>query len=200
MLMRYIYMTIFLLFIGLVTFAQDEDYPKGYIHTKNNYHLTGSIGRVDHSVAGSMVLFVNDFGTPYYLHPALIKGFVFYEGSALKAYESKFWKDRWMFLSVQYVGKNIKLLQTPRKLTEFSVTSNKNKQKQAKLNEYWLEVPGQSILPVKKIGFRWKMKKLIKEVSPSLASKIGKKGYRFKDLYIILDKYDKEWSKGIRSL
>ena len=198
--MRYIFTTLFFLLICFVTFAQNEDYPKGYIHTKNNYHLTGSIGRVDHSAVGSMVLFVNDFGTPYYLHPALIKGFVFYEGPALIAYESKFWKDRWMFLSVQYVGKNIKLLQTPKKLTEFSLTTTSKSHKEGKLNEYWLELPSQDILPVKKWGFRWKMKKLIKEISPSLASKIGKKGYRFKNLYTILGEYDKELSKGKKNL
>lgn len=198
--MQNIYTIIFSLLIGFSSMAQNEDYPKGYIHTKNNYHLTGSIGKVDHSVAGSMVLFVNDFGTPYYLHPALIKGFVFYEGPAVQAYESKFWKDRWMFLSVQYVGKNIRLLQTPKKLTEFSLSTDPQDQKKGKLNEYWLELPGQDILPVKKWGFRWKMKNLIKETSPTLASKIGKKGYRFKNLYSILDAYDKEWSKGKRDL
>lgn len=198
--MRYIYSIIFLFSISFVTVAQNEDYPKGYIQTKNNYHLTGSIGQVDHSGTGSMVLFVNDFGTPYQIHPALIKGFVFYEGPGLQAYESKLWKGKWMFLSVQYVGKNIKLLQTPKKLTEFTPAPNEQTHDQKRLNEYWLELPNQDILPIKRWGFRWKMKNLIKEVSPSLASKIGKKGYRFKNLYSILDEYDKKWAKGKRNL
>ncbi|MEL6972653.1 MAG: hypothetical protein AAFO02_20985, partial [Bacteroidota bacterium] len=65
--MRYIYLAFFLFFSLSVVSAQSPNALSGYIVTKNNYHLTGAIGVIEHSRVGSMVEFINDFGTPYYL-------------------------------------------------------------------------------------------------------------------------------------
>ena len=198
--MHHIYLAFFIFLISCPSSAQEDDYPKGYIHTKNNYQLTGYIGRVDHTNDGSMVLFVNDFGTPYYLHPALIKGFVFYEGPSIQAYESKQWENKWLFLNVLYSGESIRLLKTPEKLLNFELVDGKLITHEETINQYWLDLPGHRIQPLKKMGFRHQMRRLTRDVSPSLASKIGKKGYRFNDLYSILDEYDREWSKGKKRL
>ena len=107
--------TLLLFVIGILCgtlSAQNSEALTGYIVTKNNYHLTGAIGLIEHTQYGSMVEFINDFGTPYFLHPALIRGFVFFEGPAISAYESKYYRNTWMFLRLQYSGENISLLQT----------------------------------------------------------------------------------------
>lgn len=176
--------------------AQSTAALQGYIVTKNNYHLTGSIGTIDHSSFGTMVEYINDFGTPYFLHPALIKGFVFYEGPAIRAYESKYWKDRWYFLKVQYAGENISLLQTPEIQTTYNISNGYLYSRRSRSVQYWVSMSDGFIQPLKRLGFRNQMKRLIREVSPQLAKKIGSKGYRFQNLYTILQAYDRELAKG----
>ena len=152
--MRYVYLTcLFLLNLNLA-FAQSPDALTGYIVTKNNYHLTGAIGIIEHSHVGSMVEFINDFGTPYFLHPALIKGFVFYEGPAIHAYESKFYQDHWMYLRVQYASDNISLLQTPETIVKYEWQDGKVVSRTRKVVQYWVELSGDRIQPLRRFGFR----------------------------------------------
>ncbi|MEL6657567.1 MAG: hypothetical protein AAFY48_22905 [Bacteroidota bacterium] len=198
--MRYIYLAFFLLFNLSILSAQSPDALSGYIVTKNNYHLTGAIGVIEHSRIGSMVEFINDFGTPYYLHPALIKGFVFYEGPAVHAYESKYYRKQWMYLRVQYAGNNVSLLQTPETLIDYDWVDGKVVSRSRKITQYWVEISGNRIQPLRRFGFRWQMRRLMEEKAPRLARKIGKRGYRFKDLYSILEEYDRECAKGKRRL
>ena len=198
--MRYIYLIcVFSLSVGFAS-AQSPDALTGYIVTKNNYHLTGAIGIIEHSEVGSMVEYINDFGTPYYLHPALIKGFVFYEGPAVHAYESKYYRDHWMYLRVQYAGKNINLLQTPEKIVKYEWQDGKVVSRSRKVVQYWVELPGDRIQPLRRWGFRSQMRRLMEEKAPRLARKIGKRGYRYPDLYKILEEYDQECAKGKRRL
>ncbi|PSR11352.1 MAG: hypothetical protein DA408_11305 [Bacteroidetes bacterium] len=180
--------------------AQHQQPLQGYIVTKNHYHLTGFIGQIDHSQYGTMVKFINDFGTPYVLHPALIRGFVFYEGPAIYAYESKLWRSNWLFLRVLYAGDNVRLLQTPELQTDFVVIDGQMVAQRKKIKQFWVEVAGGRILPLKRSGFRGQMKSLIADVSPQLAQKIGRPGYRFQNLYEILAEYDQECIKGKRRL
>ena len=172
----------------------------GYIVTKNHFHLTGSIGLIEHTQYGSMVEFINDFGTPYFLHPALIRGFVFFEGPAVNAYESKYYRDHWMFLRLQFSGDNISLLQTPETLTKYEWYNGRLTTRSKHVVQYWVELPGRRIIPLKKLGFRNQMRRLVADAAPNLARKIGRKGYRFPDLYTILAEYDRECAKGKRRL
>lgn len=180
--------------------AQNTNALTGYIVTKNNYHLTGAIGLIEHTQYGSMVEFINDFGTPYFLHPALIKGFVFFEGPAVTAYESKYYRNSWMYLRLLYAGDNISLLQTPETIVKYEWFNGELITHDRKIVQYWVDLPGDRILPLKKLGFRRQMKRLMSDNAPKLSRLIGKKGYRFKDLYTILEAYDKECAKGKRRL
>ncbi|MEL7427534.1 MAG: hypothetical protein AAFN81_31375, partial [Bacteroidota bacterium] len=69
-----------------------------------------------------------------------------------------------------------------------------------KITQYWVEISGNRIQPLRRFGFRWQMRRLMEEKAPRLARKIGKRGYRFKDLYSILEEYDRECAKGKRRL
>lgn len=194
--MRQLYSLSILLLTTALLSAQSYQAMSGYIVTKNHHHLTGAIGTIDHNTYGTMVEYINDFGTPYYLHPALIRGFVFYEGPAIRAYESKHWKDRWYFLKVQYAGENISLLQTPELQIDYTINNGYLNSRTRKSVRYWVSMPNGYIQPLKRLGFRSQMKRLIREVSPQLARKIGRKGYRFQDLFTILQEYDRELAKG----
>lgn len=180
--------------------AQSPDALTGYIVTKNNHHLTGAIGLIEHTEYGSMVEFINDFGTPYFLHPALIKGFVFRQGPATTAYESKYYRNRWMFLRLQFAGNNISLLQTPETMVKYEWVNGRVVSRSKRVVQYWVELPGDRIVPLKRLGFRRQMKRLMSDSAPKLVRKLGQKGYRFQDLYTILEEYDKECAKGKRRL
>jgi len=170
------------------------DIYEGYLVTKNNYRLTGYIGSIDIDDRGTQIRFVNDFGTPYKIYPALIKGFVFYQGPMMQAYESKYYRNHWMFLSVEYSGENVRLLRTPDKQSAYSRSINRE------VKRYWLETPGLGVVPIPRIGFRRYMRKIISEVSPELARQIGKSGYRFKNLYDIMAAFDSESGQDKRRL
>ena len=199
--MRSFYLNVFFLLVFLSALHAQRQQPlQGYIVTKNQYHLTGYIGQIDHSQYGTMVEFINDFGTPYVLHPALIRGFVFFGGPAIHAYESKLWRSNWLFLRVLYAGDNVRLLQTPELQTDFVVIDGQMVAQRKKVKQFWVEVAGSRIMPLKRGGFRNQMKSLVADVSPQLAQKIGRPGYRFQDLFKILAEYDQECIKGKRRL
>ncbi len=162
--------------------------------------MTGQVGNINHTEYGTMVEFVNDFGTPYFLHPALIKGFVYQDGPIMQMFESKFWHNRWMFLRVILPGDNLRLLQAPEEVTSYEIINGRLTSQTQSVNEYWLEIPGKRIFPVKRMGFKRKMRRLVNDVSPTLADKIGSQGYRYRDLYRIVQEYNQQCELGIRRL
>ncbi|MEZ4984649.1 MAG: hypothetical protein R2795_06390 [Saprospiraceae bacterium] len=187
---------LFSIFLAAILLGQPETGFHGFIITKNNYELTGSISLLQHTEQGSMVEYINDFGTPYFLHPSLIKGFVFYEGPQPYVYKSVAWKDKWLFLRVRYSGEHVRLLQTPEILTNYFLVNDRLVANTQKIFEFWVEDSNGRITPLQKNNFRKRMKQIMADSAPVLASKIGQKGYRFKDLLQIMDAYDKELAKG----
>jgi len=199
--MRTVYFLCFtFLFCTSFLAAQSLAIPAGYIVTKDDHHLTGSIGTIEHNASGSLVEFINDFGTPYVLHPALIKGFVFFEGPVVNAYESKYYQNKWMYLRLIYAGDNVSLLKTPDNFIKYEWQDGQIIARESRIRQYWVELPGDRILPLQRMGFRRQMRKLCRDEAPQLATKIGSPGYRFKDLYRILAEYDQESAKGKRRL
>lgn len=184
----------------LYSYAQEQVPQTGYIVTLSNMELTGAIGEIDHSFGGTMVEYVNDFGTPYYLHPALIRGFVYHKGVEIYAYESKYWDEHWYFLRVQYAGDNISLLQTPEYVQQIEIVEGRIEHSERKIVQYWIEFSNGYIQPLKRVGFRWQMKRLMRESAPGLARKIGRKGYRYKNLYTVLREYDEELARRKKRL
>lgn len=180
--------------LGSLSAQKASDIFQGYLVTKTNFHLTGYIGDLAIDDRGTLVQFVNDFGTPYNIYPALVKGFVFYEGPMRQAYESKFYRNHWMFLSVEFSGKNVSLLRTPEKQSAYSRSINRE------VKRYWIETPTLGVIPIPRLGFRRYMRRVIADVSPDLAKKIGKPGYRFKNLYNIMAEFDAESGRDKRRL
>jgi hypothetical protein len=189
-----------LLFLVYLPNLEAGNLRQGYIITKTDHHLTGYIGEINHTQYGSMVEFINDFGTPYFLHPALIKGFAFLEGPAFRQYESKYWRRQWMFLQVIYPGEDVRLLQSPDLITSFQIVNGKLSSNTKEKVQYWIDLPDRRLLRVKRWGFRQHMRRLVEDVSPNLADKIGRPGYRYRDLVSIIQEYDRILRQGTRRL
>lgn len=199
--MRYIF-TLAGLLLLLLPGAQAQPFgaQRGYIVTKNNRQLTGYIGQIVPTQRGLAVEYTNDFGTHYELHPLLIRGFVFFEGPAVYAYESKHWRGRWMYLLLRFGGRNIKLFQSPGLSAQYQQVNGEWTVVREAAAQYWIEVGEEGISPIRRINFRHQMRELTQEVAPQLSKKIGQRGYRFNDLINILAEYDKEAAKKKRQL
>jgi len=185
-------MAIFI-FLKIFVFAAG----KGYLITKDEKFISGQIMAVNYTTADSELIFMNDFGDLYQLHPYLIKGFVYREDEKKVEYESKFNGRNWLFLRVEVGGRGIKMYQMNSVITKVE-TGSAYEVKTQTSKELWLEKEGEAPFIIYLIGFRKQMRKVMGDY-PDLAAKIGEKGYRYKDLKTILLKYN-EWYVDTRTM
>lgn len=169
---------------------------KGYLITLDEKYITGNVISVNNSETGNELIFVNDFGDYYRIHPFLIKGFVFKEKEQTIQYMSKFNGDDWLFLRVEEGGAGMRLYRSnsTRVISSASVTGFITKEVNS--GGYWIEMHNTKPFQVYGIGFRGKMRRALKDY-PELAQKIGEKGYRFKNLRTIVKEYN-EWYEATR--
>lgn len=173
--------------------VQDQ---KGYIVTLSGDRLTGEIAEVIGGTNTNFVVFVNDFGTPYMIRAELIQGFAFKQGKSMVHFETQFDNGRCMFLKVVVKGKAISLYRSisfnsAPPTTRAEVVTH---QQQYIPSRYYIANDNREAIPVRRWGFRRKMRKLLKDRAPDLAGKIGDKGYRFKNLEKIIKEYNEEFA------
>lgn len=180
-----------LAFSLLITTLGAAESFKGYIVTLNGKRLTGYISTIFHSDYGSEIVFINDFGTPYNIHPALIRGFSFEKNTDRVFYESKYHHRKWLFLKVMYKGDGMNLYQAPEEKTTLSQFGSVLTQESRKNIEYWIETRVRGLVPLPRVGFKSRFRKIFRKTAPELAAKIGTPGYRFKDVLRIVEEYNK---------
>lgn len=168
---------------------------KGYLITKDEKFITGQIVAVKYTVADSELVFMNDFGDLYYLHPYLIKGFVFRENEKNVEYESKFDGKNWLFLKVEVGGRGIRMYQMNNVIARTD-TGSDYEIKTHVSKELLLEKEGEKPFKIYRLGFRKQMRRATADF-PELAAKIGQEGYRYKNLKTILIEYNK-WYEDTR--
>lgn len=184
--MKRLYVLIIALFFLSGSSLSAEEY-KGYIITHSGIRLTGMIGTIFHSDFGSELTFINDFGTSYQIHPALIRGFAFRNEENLNIlYESRYTKGSWIFLEVIYRGRDMSLYKAPEE--RVSIAHNFNT---IQLEEYWVDVPGGNMVPLTRYRYKRRFRRLVKKSEPELAKKIGKPGYKFQDLVKIIEEFNR---------
>ncbi|MEL6941490.1 MAG: hypothetical protein AAFO82_02390 [Bacteroidota bacterium] len=178
----------------------DETY-KGYIVTLDGKKLTGRIGEIFYSDELSIVLFINDFGTPYHLQAELITGFVFEREQELVEYESLF-KNKartWTFFKVMHRGAVLSLFKSPEEKLEFTLSEDGMTGQKINTNEYWLKMKGERSFKLNRLGYKRVLKKHLYNY-PSVTKKIGKPGYKFKDLETIVQEVNDIYSYKKRIL
>lgn len=182
----------FLLALGIFIFLKISVFAagKGYLITKDEKFITGQVMAVKYTVADSEVIFMNDFGDVYQIHPYLIKGFVYLDDEQTVEYESKFNGKNWLFLKIEVGGRGIRMYQTNSVVATYSEGED-YQVKTHSSKEFWLEKEGEKPFKIFLIGFRGKMRKVTSDF-PELSAKIGKEGYRYKNLKTILAEYN-EW-------
>jgi len=152
---------------------------------------------VKYTTTDSELIFMNDFGDLYQLHPYLIKGFVYRENEENIEYESKFDGKNWVYLKVEVGGRGIRMYQMNSVVAK-AETGSSYEVKTQESKEFWLEKEGEKPFKIYLLGFRSQMRQVMGDY-PELAAKIGQKGYRYKNLKALLLEYN-EWYVDTRTM
>ncbi|MEL7121685.1 MAG: hypothetical protein AAFO07_19710 [Bacteroidota bacterium] len=184
-------------------FSANENLPttsKGYLVTLNGQKLTGSVSAI---VDENQIIFINDFGTIYTIHAALVYGFVIQDDERKVVFQSKYHSKEklWRFLKVIYKSNEISLFEAPEYFQPlFGITNTPVDQNINRRRNFYIEMKGRAPALIKSGNFKKVMREIIGKRAPRLAAKIGKKGYRFQDLPNILEEYNKEYKASARRL
>ncbi len=177
-----------LLIIGSVFLIQARSY-QGYLVTKNDFHLTGHINVIRYEPQRIVVEFVNDFGDVYQIHPALVKGFSFTEDGQTYNYISRFHENRWLYLEVMHLGRYLSLYQAPP--TSERWVDGRMLGVIPAVEQYWLQFRRGEVEPVRRGGFKRQIRKLFEgQEIDDFSGKLGKSGYKYRNLYDIVVEYN----------
>jgi hypothetical protein len=175
--------------IGASGLMASNNPEKGYIVTKDGIFLSGYIGDIYHSPRASIVTFINDLGDIYHLEAELIKGFVCRGNQSVDAYKSHLIGRRWFFLKVMVKSKGVVLYQAPLEVSFQQSGLGLAETRTRTTARFWLEWKDKTPMRLQRLGYRNKLRKLLQEKAPSLADKVGSKGYRFGNIPSIIEEY-----------
>ena len=190
-----------LLLILCCTFlTAKSEFLRGYVITLDGKYISGTIQQINSSKYSVAVAFTNDYGTSYNYHPALIRGFVYMKGNDRHVYESHYHRGQWLFLQQLYVGEEISLFKYPDIQVNWVMEGRQINAYSANQRVFWLKQETEALFLLRRNNFRSKFTNLINEKAPELAEKIGKRGYRYKDLEKILEEYDTILNSSIKKI
>lgn len=162
----------------------------GFIITKDAKIITGKVADIFYSSWKTELIFINEMGRRYAFHPAVIAGFAIKTDGELVHYESKFRKGQWQFMNVLEKGKNLSLYRSPSvKTQEWSINYGDDQIVSRKVTEYWLEYEKNAPVRVSSINYKRLLRQYL-VLEPELVEKLGKKGYRYKNLQTIVQEFN----------
>ncbi len=193
--MRHWYTPFLLLLFALGTASPaksetpDPGIFRGYLVTLNGLSLTGHMAGMGYTGNRMYVQYINDLGTFYRIWPQMVKGFVYQDFQNTVIFESWQDKKRWRFLQVLYKGPAMSLYLEPQIALEPVPSDGIGQAVVQSAPLYFVEVNGR-IIRMGTANFRKTMAQLLQQRAPHLAGKIGNPGYRFKDLWNIVQEYN----------
>lgn len=184
--MRYINILIFIILCSATASAAEL---RGFLLTRDNYQLTGYFNVIRYAPTGNLITFTNDFGDVYSIHPMLVKGFGFSKDGLNYRFISRYHEGQWFFLRLEQDGRALRLFSLPDGSDQW-VDDTMLQFFSEKPPAYWFEYGEQELLGIPRFGYKRIVKEFMEERSPSLAGKIGKKGFRYKDIHDIVNAYN----------
>jgi hypothetical protein len=165
---------------------------RGYIVTKDQKMLTGYIADVYQTTDQSIVVFINDFGTPYFIQAELILGFVYREGEEGEyvTYISLPTQRRSStFLRIVEQGR-FSLFLAPEHHVRASIDQGVIFAQSYQVTEYWLLAAGEAPMRLRRSNYKRKLKRLLRPSAPEMVGQIGREGFKFQDLPAIIRSYN----------
>ncbi|MTB49790.1 hypothetical protein [Lewinella sp. W8] len=194
--MRNTYLILILLFVSLSVSAASF---RGFLLTKDGYQLTGYLNLIEYAPTGNLIVFTNDFGDEYSIHPTLVKGFGFSKDGENFRYVSRFHEGLWFFLREDQSGRALRLYRLPDSSDDW-VDDQLLQLFQNPIPTYWIGYGKDQIFPVPRVGYKKSLREFFAEASPELARKIGKRGYRYRDIYAIVAEFNERSMRRRRRL
>ncbi|PPK88687.1 hypothetical protein CLV84_1657 [Neolewinella xylanilytica] len=183
--MRQLYLLAFLLVSGTLS----ADAYRGFLLTKDGFQLTGYLNVLAYAPGGNLITFTNDFGDEYTIHPFLVSGFGFnYNGEPLR-FVSRRHEGMWYFLQEDVSGRAVSLYRLPRGGGRW-VDDSMLRVFTEPPPEYYLEYGRGEFIAVPRGGYKRQLRNFFRPTSPGLAGKIGKRGYRYRDLPAMIKEYN----------
>lgn len=172
-----------------------NDPGKDFLITLDGSKLTGVIRTITFKKKQTQISFVNDLGTKYTVDASTISGFSYQEEGEISMYESKFLNGEWQFLRVEKKGQALTWYTSSERQLQFSGFNEDPIVVQENKQQIWLQFAGEQPFRVYRFSFRGVMRKKMKDY-PALAKRIGKRGFRYKNLPLIVDSYNKYHEKN----
>ncbi len=163
---------------------------KDFLITLDGSKLTGVIKTITIKKKKTQISFENDFGTKYTVDASTISGFSFEDEGEISLYESKYLNGEWQFLKVEKKGEALSWYTSSERQLQFSGFNESPIVVQEKQRQIWLQFAGEQPFRVYRFTFRGVMRRRMKDY-PALAKRIGKRGFRYKNLPLIVDSYNK---------
>ncbi len=167
------------------------DPGKDFLITLDGSKLTGEIKTVAFKQRKTQISFRNDLGTLYTVDASCIYGFACEEAGEILLFESKFLNGEWQFLKVENKGNVLTVYTSSERQLQF-VGSNQNPivVQDQKSPQIWLQFEGEQPFRLYRFNFRGVLRKKMKS-HPELARRIGRRGFRYKNLAMIVDSYNR---------
>ncbi len=163
---------------------------KDFLITLDGSKLTGFIKTIAIKQKKTQISFENDLGTTYTIDASTIFGFAFEEAGEMSLYESKFLNGEWQFLKVEKRGQAVSLYKSSERQLQYSGYRKSPTVVQEKNPQIWLQFKGEQPFRIYRITFRGVLRKKMKSY-PDLAKMIGKRGFRYRNLSMIVDSYNR---------
>lgn len=177
----------------LILFAHDllgSDPGKDFLITLNGTKLTGAIKTVSYQKKNTQISFQNDLGTSYTVDASTILGFAVEEAGEIFMYESKHLNGVWQFLKVEKKGMAVSWYTQSERQLQYIGSDKPPIVAQELYKHIWLQFKGEQPFRLHRFSFRRVLRKKMKSF-PDLAKRIGKRGFRYKNLPMIVDSYNK---------
>jgi len=163
---------------------------KIFLTTLNGSNITGIIKTVSITKGKSEILFENDLGDIYTIHPATIFGFTFEEGGEVLLYESKYLGGKWRFLRADQKGTALTMYTSLERQLQFTNSEESPIIIEEKNPQIWLQFQEEQPIKVYRLTYRRVLRKKL-EAFPELAKRIGKRGFKYKNMSSIVDLYNR---------
>jgi|GEM_PF-2081675 len=184
-----IVLTVMLLLISHPLLPNNQP-GKDFLITLDGSKLTGLIKTIAFGKKNTKITFENDLGTLYTVNASTIFGFALQEGGEMSMYESKYLNGVWQFLKVENKGQALILYTSIERQLQFSGVNEAPIVVQEKKPQVWLQFKGEQPFRLYRFRFRGVLRKKLKSYS-DLAKRIGKRGFRYNNLSLIVDSYNR---------
>lgn len=167
---------------------------KDFLITLDGAKLTGQVQDISFAAATPLLSFENDLGSLFVVHPASIYGFAFVDGDDVLIYESKLLDGSWKFLKVENQDKELTMYTSVERQVKFAGSGRSPSIQDERNAQVWLQFSKDQPFKVYRTNYKGILRKRM-SAFPELADRLGKRGFRYKNLPAIVELYNRLFDK-----